>query len=74
MAYNITTDFSQKDSLPTGADGKIIRGNEFSTEFNNIRSEFISLSSQLSSLQATLSSINAEIAQIKIRLTSLENQ
>jgi hypothetical protein len=73
MAYNITTDFAQKDSLPTGADGKIIRGSEFAIEFNNIRSEFLTLSSQLSSLQSTLFSINASIAQIETRLTALEN-
>ena len=34
--YIPTTDFAAKDSLPSGDDGKIIRGTEFSTEFTNI--------------------------------------
>ena len=34
--YIVTTDFAAKDSLPSGDSGKIIRGSEFTTEFNNI--------------------------------------
>jgi hypothetical protein len=34
--YTVTTDFAAKDSLPSGDSGKIIRGSEFTTEFNNI--------------------------------------
>jgi hypothetical protein len=34
--YTKTTDFAAKDSLPTGDSGKIIRGAEFETEFDNI--------------------------------------
>jgi hypothetical protein len=34
--YTKTTDFAAKDSLPTGDAGKIIRGAEFGTEFDNI--------------------------------------
>ena len=34
--YTVTTDFAAKDSLPSGSSGKIIRGSEFTTEFNNI--------------------------------------
>ena len=34
--YSPTTDFAQKDSLPSGDSGKIIRGTEFETEFDNI--------------------------------------
>lgn len=34
--YTKTTDFAAKDSLPSGDSGKIIRGSEFETEFNNI--------------------------------------
>ena len=34
--YTKTTDFAAKDSLPSGDSGKIIRGAEFGTEFDNI--------------------------------------
>jgi len=34
--YTVTTDFAAKDSLPSGNSGKIIKGSEFSAEFNNI--------------------------------------
>jgi hypothetical protein len=34
--YTKTVNFSAKDSLPSGDSGKIIRGTEFDTEFNNI--------------------------------------
>lgn len=34
--YTKTTDFAAKDALPSGDTGKIIRGSEFETEFDNI--------------------------------------
>lgn len=34
--YTKTTDFAAKDSLPSGDSGKIIRGSEFETEFDDI--------------------------------------
>ncbi len=34
--YSVSTDFGNKDELPPGSAGKIIRGSEFSTEFNSI--------------------------------------
>ena len=34
--YTVSTDFGNKDELQPGDAGKIIRGSEFSTEFNNI--------------------------------------
>jgi len=34
--YTVTTDFAAKDSLPSGNTGKIIKGSDFSTEFNNL--------------------------------------
>ena len=33
--YTKTTDFEAKDSLPSGDSGKIIKGAEFETEFDN---------------------------------------
>jgi hypothetical protein len=34
--YTVTTNFGDKDSLPSGNAAKIIKGSEFTTEFNNI--------------------------------------
>jgi len=34
--YTPTTDFASKDALPSGDPAKIIRGADFSAEFNNI--------------------------------------
>lgn len=34
--YTVTTNFGTKDSLPSGNPSKVIKGTEFSTEFNNI--------------------------------------
>lgn len=34
--YTKTTNFAVKDSLPSGNAGKVIKGAEFDTEFNNI--------------------------------------
>ena len=34
--YTVTTNFGAKDSLPTGNAAKVIKGSEFTTEFNNI--------------------------------------
>jgi hypothetical protein len=34
--YTKTVDFAAKDSLPSGNSGKIIKGTEFETEFDNI--------------------------------------
>lgn len=40
ITYTITTNFGAKDSLPTGDSNKIIKGSEFTTEFNAIKSAF----------------------------------
>ena len=34
--YTVTTNFGSKDSLPSGSPNKVIKGSEFSTEFNNL--------------------------------------
>ena len=34
--YTVTTNFANKDTLPTGSADKVIKGSEFTTEFNNI--------------------------------------
>ena len=40
ITYTITTNFGAKDSLPTGDSNKIVKGSEFTTEFNAIKSAF----------------------------------
>jgi hypothetical protein len=40
ITYNITTNFGSKDALTTGDPDKIIKGSEFSTEFNAIKTAF----------------------------------
>lgn len=35
--YTITTNFGAKDSLPSGNAGKVIKGEEFTTEFTNLQ-------------------------------------
>lgn len=37
ITYTITTNFGAKDALPDGDPNKIIRGSEFTTEFNSIK-------------------------------------
>ena len=34
--YTVTTNFGDKDALATGNSAKIVKGSEFTTEFNNI--------------------------------------
>ena len=40
ITYTITTNFGAKDTLPPGDSAKIIKGAEFTTEFNAIKSAF----------------------------------
>ena len=40
VTYTITTNFGNKDSLPSGDSDKVIRGTEFTTEFNSIQTAF----------------------------------
>jgi hypothetical protein len=39
--YTKTTNFTAKDSLPSGDSGKIIRGSEFDTEFTAISTAIV---------------------------------
>ena len=47
-AYTKTTNFLVKDSLPTGDAGKIIKGSEFDTEFNNLQTAVNSKANSIS--------------------------
>ena len=46
--YTKTYDFASKDGLPIGNPGKIIRGSEFDTEFNNIQTASATKSNTIS--------------------------
>lgn len=51
-AYTKSTNFLTKDTLPDGDTGKIIKGSEFDTEFNNLQT---AVNSKANSISATLS-------------------
>ena len=53
-AYTKTTNFLVKDSLPTGDAGKIIKGSEFDTEFNNLQT---AVNSKANSISPALSGV-----------------
>lgn len=53
-AYTKTTNFLVKDSLPTGDAGKIIKGSEFDTEFNNLQT---AVNSKANTISPALSGI-----------------
>ena len=40
ITYNITTDFGAKDSLPSNDPDKVIKGAEFTTEYQAIKTSF----------------------------------
>lgn len=61
--YTKTTNFTSKDSLPSGDTNKIIRGSEFDTEFNNI-STAIQTKADLASpaLTGTATAVNLTVS------------
>ena len=61
--YTKTTNFTAKDSLPTGNTNKIIRGSEFDTEFNNI-STAVTTKADLASpaLTGTATAVNLTVS------------
>ena len=50
MSYTKTTNFSVKDSLPSGDANKIVKGTEINTEFNNIETAISTLTSTIGGL------------------------
>lgn len=61
--YTKTTNFTAKDSLPTGNTNKIIRGSEFDTEFNNLATA-VSTKADLASpaLTGTATAVNLTVS------------
>ena len=60
MSYTKTTNFSVKDTLPSGDENKIVKGSEINTEFNNIETAMATLNSAISGLgTTTISSFSA---------------
>jgi hypothetical protein len=61
--YTKTTNFTSKDSLPTGDTNKISRGSEFDTEFNNI-STAVTTKADLASpaLTGTTTAVNLTVS------------
>lgn len=61
--YTKTTNFAIKDSLPTGNAGKIIKGTEVDTEFNNIASAISSKSeSNNAALTGNATAVNLTVS------------
>jgi len=52
--YNITTNFTAKDTLPASSADRVIRGSEFGTEFNNIKSAIDSHEQDIIALQSSV--------------------
>lgn len=61
--YTKTTNFTAKDSLPSGNTNKIIRGSEFDTEFNNLATA-VSTKADLASpaLTGTATAVNLTVS------------
>lgn len=61
--YTKSTNFTVKDSLPTGNAGKIIKGTEVDTEFNNIASAISSkLDANNSALIGNTTAVNLTVS------------
>ena len=73
--YTVTTNFGDKDSLPSGNPSKIIKGSEFSTEFNNIATASATKADLASpTFTGTVTIPTANIAAGAINATSLDLQ
>lgn len=61
--YTKSTNFATKDTLPTGNAGKIIKGTEIDTEFNNIATA-VATKLNSSDLDAELAALTGKIVQV----------
>lgn len=61
--YTKSTNFATKDTLPTGNAGKIIKGTEIDTEFNNIATA-VATKLDSSALDAELDAITGKVVQM----------
>jgi len=57
MSYTKTTNFSAKDTLPSGDPNKIVKGSEINTEFNNIQTAISTLTSTVDGLGSSVTNI-----------------
>ena len=60
--YTVTTNFSSKDSLPSGSADKVIKGAEFTTEFNNIETAINDVDSKSNANAAAISILESDVA------------
>lgn len=58
--YTITTNFTAKDNLPAGDAGKLIRGEDFGVEFENIATAINSTSTLADATSIALTNLQAE--------------
>lgn len=62
--YTVTTNFTAKDSLPSGDPGKLIKGADFGTEFTNISTAINDNTTDITALEAFRSAITASTAEL----------
>ena len=60
--YTVTTNFGAKDSLPSGNAGKLIKGTEFTTEFNNIATAIATKADTLTTAPKASPSLTGSVA------------
>ena len=60
--YTVTTNFGAKDSLPSDSTGKLIKGTEFTTEFNNIATAVATKADTLTTAPKASPSLTGSVA------------
>ena len=60
--YTVTTNFGAKDSLPSASTGKLIKGTEFTTEFNNIATAIATKADTLTTAPKASPSLTGTVA------------
>jgi len=71
--YTTTTNFAAKDSLPSGSSDKIVRGSEFTQEFNNIATAINDTDSKTNINASAIESLETSVASNASDITTLQN-
>jgi prefoldin subunit 5 len=64
--YTITTNFSNKDTLPAGSTYRVIKGSEFGTEFSNIQVAINGNAQDISNIQSFTNAITATASELNV--------
>lgn len=60
--YTVTTNFTAKDTLPTGDSAKLIKGAEFGTEFANISTAINDIQTNVTTAETDITSLQTSVA------------